>query len=416
MWHGSAVLLGSHPPDLDMTRLLLLAALVASPALAQGPAAGSDDPCRQPALTAVGADLSPACAVDAPPFADARLDPSDTGWGYSTRLVGTTMTDSVFVSFTLDDSNDVTLGPVVAAPDGELVEGCDFTDDDFETLTCISAAGLLFTVDLGDGSVASIGSGDYAGEGVTDLTYSVADDTWYTIAAVDRVGNTCDTETSLYSVDPADGSSTLIGTDDVLPCGIGLAAAPDGVLYAYGILTDDTVTISTTDGSQTLLGPAGFNFNFAQAMDCDASDGTCYAFAYAQSGINGLFTVDLVTGAFTQVGLLADNAQYTAAAIATSRPVAAETGPLGAVSLDLIGANPARDRVRLGLTVEQAQDVSVRVYDALGREVAVLHEGAVAAGARLDLGADVSAWAPGTYLVRATGEGVSLSQAVTVVR
>ena len=395
-----------------MTRLLLLGALLAYPALASAQSVDAEDPCGRTSPVSASADRSPRCSDVTPARPDARIDPTATAWGYDVRSTPRTL-----LSFTLNDANNVADGPDLVAPDGELVQGCDFTNDDFETLYCMSTAGQLFSVDLSDGSTAVIGTGDYGGEGVTDITYSVTDDAWYAIT-VDLSAPACDTQTSLHTFSPADGSATLIGSDDGLTCGIALAAAPDGTLYAYGITTDNSATISTTDGSHTVLGPTGFDFNYAQSMDCDASDGTCYAFGYSTfgNGINGLFVLDPSTGAFEQVGVLAENAEYTAGAIAASKViVAAEEGPLGSVSLDLIGANPARDRVRVGLRVETAQPVAVRVYDTLGREVAVLHEGAVAAGARLDLGADVSSWPAGAYLVRATGAGVALTQTVTVV-
>ncbi|WP_143536880.1 T9SS type A sorting domain-containing protein [Rubricoccus marinus] len=77
--------------------------------------------------------------------------------------------------------------------------------------------------------------------------------------------------------------------------------------------------------------------------------------------------------------------------------------------------NPARGAVTLGYAVPLAADVSLAVYDALGRDVAVLARGPHAAGrheARLDL----NGLAPGVYVARlVAGDAVSV-QRFTVVR
>lgn len=87
---------------------------------------------------------------------------------------------------------------------------------------------------------------------------------------------------------------------------------------------------------------------------------------------------------------------------------------LGAFALAVAGANPTPGAVDLALTVEQAQDVTVAVYDAVGRRVAVLHEGPLAAGTHR-IAADLQV-AAGSYLVRAEGAATNAAQRLTVVR
>jgi hypothetical protein len=55
------------------------------------------------------------------------------------------------------------------------------------------------------------------------------------------------------------------------------------------------------------------------------------------------------------------------------------------------------------------------LYDVLGREVAVLHDGPLAAGAHR-LALDASRLPPGVYVVRAVGAGLGLRRSVTVAR
>lgn len=76
--------------------------------------------------------------------------------------------------------------------------------------------------------------------------------------------------------------------------------------------------------------------------------------------------------------------------------------------------NPARGPVGLALTLGTPANVEVSVFDALGRHVALLHEGPLAAGTHT-LAWDGDA-APGVYVVRATASGETVSLPVTVVR
>ncbi len=78
--------------------------------------------------------------------------------------------------------------------------------------------------------------------------------------------------------------------------------------------------------------------------------------------------------------------------------------------------NPASGLVRLGLTLPEAAEVAVAVYDVLGRCVATLAEGRVEAGSHR-LPFDASMLPAGIYVVRAEIGGVRTpSQRLTVVR
>ncbi|NNF58982.1 MAG: choice-of-anchor B family protein [Rhodothermaceae bacterium] len=92
------------------------------------------------------------------------------------------------------------------------------------------------------------------------------------------------------------------------------------------------------------------------------------------------------------------------------------TGPVGAFVLDVPAPNPFRSQTRLTLTAEATQYVRVVLYDALGRQLGVLHEGAVSAQDRLILDVDGRALAPGVYLVRVEGEQRVASQRLVRVR
>jgi hypothetical protein len=80
--------------------------------------------------------------------------------------------------------------------------------------------------------------------------------------------------------------------------------------------------------------------------------------------------------------------------------------------------NPARERATVELAVKERQDVTVAVYDVLGRRVTTLHRGRLPAQEtkRLSLGASEAGLTSGTYFVRVQGEGFAATERLTVVR
>ena len=76
--------------------------------------------------------------------------------------------------------------------------------------------------------------------------------------------------------------------------------------------------------------------------------------------------------------------------------------------------NPAAGPASVQLSGAPAGDARIAVYDVLGREVAVLHDGP--AGSDLVTRLDTGTLLPGTYLVRATAGGVAVTRALSVAR
>ena len=78
--------------------------------------------------------------------------------------------------------------------------------------------------------------------------------------------------------------------------------------------------------------------------------------------------------------------------------------------------NPFRSETRLSLSVDAATTMTVAVHDALGRRVALIHDGDVRPGT-YTLRVDAGQLPPGLYLIRATdGQGRSATRAVSLVR
>ncbi len=78
--------------------------------------------------------------------------------------------------------------------------------------------------------------------------------------------------------------------------------------------------------------------------------------------------------------------------------------------------NPFNQQTRLSLHVTKPQWVNVAVYDALGRQVETLFEGALVAGQTRTLSFDSHGLPAGLYLVRATGETFTTTRQVMRLR
>ncbi len=117
-----------------------------------------------------------------------------------------------------------------------------------------------------------------------------------------------------------------------------------------------------------------------------------------------------VFGGRTDGGALATTSLSMALGTATGPAV-----PAAAFDLVLDGPNPLRDRARLTLALDRPMTAQVAVYDALGRRVALLHDGPLGAGQHA-LVWEAAGLPAGAYLVRATAGGERVVQRLTVVR
>ena len=96
------------------------------------------------------------------------------------------------------------------------------------------------------------------------------------------------------------------------------------------------------------------------------------------------------------------------------QPTAGQGRPSGDLSLAL-APNPARGDVRLTVSLGTASPARATVHDVLGREVAVVWDGPLAAGAHA-LPLSTRGLAPGVYLVRLASGGRTAARQLTVVR
>jgi hypothetical protein len=94
-------------------------------------------------------------------------------------------------------------------------------------------------------------------------------------------------------------------------------------------------------------------------------------------------------------------------------PVSVERG-VGEVELRKTFPNPARGQATVQFAVPERQEVTLQLYDLLGREVRTIQQGNVQG--RQELRVDLSGLASGTYFVRLSAGGRTLTQKITVLK
>jgi photosystem II stability/assembly factor-like uncharacterized protein len=107
---------------------------------------------------------------------------------------------------------------------------------------------------------------------------------------------------------------------------------------------------------------------------------------------------------------------YSTGGKSTSSVEEVGSAKLSRLALSPIHPNPAGSEARFTLEVSGSQDVTVAVFDAHGRSVAVLHEGPLAAGAVHGFTLRGQELPSGIYLVRVDGESASTARKVTLLR
>lgn len=141
--------------------------------------------------------------------------------------------------------------------------------------------GEFGTVDLNTGVFTLLGN-----SGVTLAGMAVANHTLY--------GSSYHTSTGvLYSIDPTNGSPTVIGTSSLNIDDFGSTTSG---LYAVGFDTN-LYSINASTGAATLIGPTGLSFGYWRSLSTNSST------LYFADGAN-LYTLSTTTGAATLIGYM----------------------------------------------------------------------------------------------------------------
>lgn len=168
-----------------------------------------------------------------------------------------------------------------------------------------STGGGWYTINPVTGAMTKLAD---LGRSFTGITYDLTANIMY---GVDY--NTVTGFNDLFSIVPATGVATLIGSFAYGDLLINLATDGTGDLYSIGIGTDHLYSINPIGPVLTDIGACGMNMNYAQDMEYDQSSNTLYAAAYTSSG--GLYSVNMSTGACTLISAFMGGAEITGFAV-----------------------------------------------------------------------------------------------------
>jgi len=107
----------------------------------------------------------------------------------------------------------------------------------------------------------------------------------------------------LYEINPFDGAVTELLIMDITAV-ISASFDMEGMLYVFDIDTDGVFMVDIPSSTTTLLGPAGFDGNYAQGMGLDMATNQVYFAAYVDSVGSQLRLLDKFTGLTTLIASL----------------------------------------------------------------------------------------------------------------
>lgn len=167
-----------------------------------------------------------------------------------------------------------------------------------------------------DGTTTTVGHFADTTDTTVGLSWNPATSTMYAIAG-----------TSLYTVDLATGAGTYVAPisgGSTVP--IWLEIDNSGNAFIADIVTDMLYSLNLTTGAATEVGSLGININFAQEADFNTDTNVLHAATYTGSGVGGIYTINTTTGAATLVGSTTTlNAEYTVFSIADTITPPVET-------------------------------------------------------------------------------------------
>jgi sugar lactone lactonase YvrE len=171
-----------------------------------------------------------------------------------------------------------------------------FVGDDFSTEYILDARGNLYSVDVRNAGSTTIRSVSTAANTPMGLHWDPTSDQMFLVAN----DESCATST-LYHLNISDASTVEVGSTP--GCIIGLAIDADGHAFGIDQAAEALVSIDTTTGAATPIGPLGFSTQpTIGGFDFDPESGLLYLFATdLDAGIRGMYLVDTTLGDATLV-------------------------------------------------------------------------------------------------------------------
>ena len=218
---------------------------------------------------------------------------------------GIDMDSQQLVSFYSDAPGTFT---VIGSSGANLIPCVDFLNGDFSKLYALDLdAQQLVTFDVATAAKTVVGAATPAsGQSWVGL----AADPDGTLYAASTDGST----STLYEIDPATGAATTVGAIANAPLIIAIAVNGAGDMYGLEIANDNLLRIDKATGASTVVGSIGFDANYAQGMDFDEDSDVLYLAAYNNASSAGeLRIADVLTGNSALVGAFQNGAEMNVA-------------------------------------------------------------------------------------------------------
>ena len=218
---------------------------------------------------------------------------------------GIDMDSQQLVSFYSDAPGTFT---VIGSSGANLIPCVDFLNGDFSKLYALDLdAQQLVTFDVATAAKTVVGAATPAsGQSWVGL----AADPDGTLYAASTDGST----STLYEIDPATGAATTVGAIANAPLLIAIAINGAGDMYGLEMANDNLLQIDKATGAGTVVGSVGFDANYAQGMDFDEDSDVLYLAAYNNASSAGeLRIADVLTGNSALVGAFQGNAEMNVA-------------------------------------------------------------------------------------------------------
>jgi hypothetical protein len=236
------------------------------------------------------------------------------GFAAPTRRLcyGVNLDAGTLVSFYTDAPETLT---TIGSTGANLIPCVDFLNYDISQLYALDMdANNLVRISVASGAVTVVGPATpAAGQSWTGLA-AAPDGTLY-------AASTDGASSKLYTLQPNTGAATFVGNITGAAGIIALACDAAGQLYGLDISGDNLVLVNAATGAGTVIGSVGFDANFAQGMDFDEADNVLYLAAYNATTSRGeLRTADLNTGNTTLIGVFQGGAELCMAVVSDPRP------------------------------------------------------------------------------------------------
>ena len=240
---------------------------------------------------------------------------------------------------------------------------------------------------------------DLDGDGVDDLTFASTTPTANTLGRVVLANaNAAQPTNGVAGINAPYFADDTVGSASNLAVGAPVDATRN--FYRLGVLASvfqgtpyyQFIGQEGYAGFRFVAGTGATHFGWARVSATeDATAGTLLEYAYESTPDTQIMIGN--TGVASEPDALAEGYRFS---------------PLA--------PNPTTGTSSFEVAVGQAESVRVEAFDALGRSVAVLHDGLLAAGQSRRLTLDASALPAGVYVVRVSGDSFVTTRRVTVAR